>query len=302
MRVRRGGRIAVVVLAGLVLFVSWLPVERSSVSDAERAVFRWINELPDVPFVVPWLAMQVGNALATVVAAGLALWRRRRRLAFLLAGVGFTTWVLGKVVKHLVGRGRPGDLLDGVVDRDASTGGLGWVSGHAAVTAALVTVAWPALPRRWRWVIVAAVSPMYVARVYVAEHLPLDMVGGAAFGVLCGQLALLASERSSELVEPLGHDAPVHPSSELFAGDEPGFGQDLGVVADGRLALPDRFDQVAGAAGAGRSDHREQPEAHGVGQGGEGGGQLGRLFVGDRLGEDRAAIGGGGSVHGISSG
>ncbi len=32
---------------------------------------------------------------------------------------------------------------------------------------------------------------MNVARVYAGEHLPLDMVGGAMFGVACGAGALL---------------------------------------------------------------------------------------------------------------
>ena len=78
-------------------------------------------------------------------------------------------------------------LLDDVTLRaGAETAGHGWVSGHAAVAAALVTVLWPHLGRPARAVVIAVVLPMYVARIYTGSHLPLDMVGGACFGVVVG--------------------------------------------------------------------------------------------------------------------
>ena len=58
---------------------------------------------------------------------------RRRRGAYLLA----------KVVKGIVVRGRPDDLLADVVIRGAEAHGRGFVSGHAAVATALVVVACP---------------------------------------------------------------------------------------------------------------------------------------------------------------
>jgi len=172
--------------------VTLLPVLGGGITAAEASVFRSINEAPEVPYALAWGLMQVGNVGATVAAAGVAWVRRRRELAAALAVGGFATWVLAKVLKGFVERGRPAAVLDDVVLRHASTTGRGWVSGHAAVAAALLTIAWPVLSRRWRIGLVAVIAPMYVVRVYVGEHLPLDMVGGAAFGVLCGQVVVAA--------------------------------------------------------------------------------------------------------------
>lgn len=173
-----------------------LPALGGGITSAEESVFRSINQAPEMPHALAWGLMQVGNVGSTAVAAGLAWLRRRRELAAALAVGGLTAWVLAKVVKGFVERGRPAAVLEDVVLRHASTTGRGWVSGHAAVAAALLTIAWPVLPRRWRIGLVVVIAPMYVVRVYVGEHLPLDMVGGAAFGVLCGQVVAVVRRRA----------------------------------------------------------------------------------------------------------
>ena len=67
--------------------------------------------------------------------------------------------------------------------RHSPSGGLGFVSGHAAVAAFLATMAWPYLGRAARWVVGAAAVLVCLARVYVGAHLPLDVLGGAALGL-----------------------------------------------------------------------------------------------------------------------
>ena len=116
---------------------------------------------------------------------------RRWRLAAGLTVAGVACWILGKVVKDFVGRGRPGALLEDVILRRSHAGGGGYVSGHAAVVFALATVLHPYLTRRWRivsWTLAVLVS---LARVYVGAHLPLDCIGGAAMGCAIGLLVLL---------------------------------------------------------------------------------------------------------------
>jgi membrane-associated phospholipid phosphatase len=86
------------------------------------------------------------------------------------------------VVKHFVLRGRPSTLLDDAIVRRASPHGLGFVSGHIGVVTALSLVAWPSLPRWGRWVLAA----VFLTRIYVGAHLPLDMIGGAGLGLAVG--------------------------------------------------------------------------------------------------------------------
>jgi undecaprenyl-diphosphatase len=73
----------------------------------------------------------------------------------------------------------------------AASHGLGFVSGHAAVAAALATVLFLHLGARLRWVAVGAAAVVGLARVYVGAHLPLDVVGGAGLGVASGAVARL---------------------------------------------------------------------------------------------------------------
>jgi undecaprenyl-diphosphatase len=68
-------------------------------------------------------------------------------------------------------------------------GGLGYISGHAAVACALAAVLLPSMPSRWQPVVAVLAVAVGVARVYAGVHLPLDVVGGCGFGLLCGTFA-----------------------------------------------------------------------------------------------------------------
>jgi membrane-associated phospholipid phosphatase len=175
----------------VVLVLSALPVHADRVGAAEADAFRLVNDLPDVPFPLVWVPMQLGNLLVVPAAVLAALAFRRWRLAAGLALAGAGVYVLAKVVKRFVERGRPGDLLDEVVVRGAAPHGLGFVSGHIAVVTSLALVAWPWLPRWGRWAAGAAVAAVFLTRMYVGAHLPLDMIGGAALGVAVGALVRL---------------------------------------------------------------------------------------------------------------
>jgi membrane-associated phospholipid phosphatase len=186
------------VLAGvgaLLLVLAALPVEPARVPAAEAAVFRAVNGVDVLPFVLVWPVMQLGNVLvvpaSALVAAALRHWRLAAGL--LLAGVG--TYLAAKGIKDVVVRGRPDGLLDGVVVRGAAARGRGFLSGHAAVVVTVLTVAWPWLRRPARVAGVLLAAAVCLARVHVAAHLPLDVVGGVGLGLLVGALVRLAVGR-----------------------------------------------------------------------------------------------------------
>jgi membrane-associated phospholipid phosphatase len=150
--------------------------------DAERRAFDLMNGLPEALVYVLIPVMQAGS-LAAVFAAGiLALIARRPRLAGLLVMVGGSAWVLAKLVKRVVERGRPDEYLSDVVIRGAVQIGQGFPSGHAAVIAAMATVATPYLSRPGRVVVWTVVGLVALARVYTGAHLPLDVVAGVLVG------------------------------------------------------------------------------------------------------------------------
>jgi undecaprenyl-diphosphatase len=184
--------LVLVVVGAVVLVLACLPVHPSGVSGPETGVFRVLNGTDVLPFAVIWPVMQVGNFVAVPVAAAVAAAFRRWRLAagLLLAGAG--VYVLAKVVKGLVVRGRPDHLLGDVVVRGAAATGRGFVSGHAAVVTTLLVVAWPWLGRTGRVVAAVVALAVCLARVHVGAHLPLDVVGGAALGLAVGGAVRLA--------------------------------------------------------------------------------------------------------------
>ena len=177
------------------LGLSALPVSRHRISGAERSVFDVVNDLPSPPFPPIWLLMQLGNFAVVPAAAVVALLLRRPRLALTLAVAGILAYGLAKVVKRFVPRGRPASLIPDVEIRGAEAFGLGFVSGHAAVAVALALAASAYLGRRWRWVGAGLACFVCLARVYVGAHLPLDVVGGAALGLLVGAALRLALGR-----------------------------------------------------------------------------------------------------------
>jgi membrane-associated phospholipid phosphatase len=183
----RGRPDVILAVAGTVLLVlACLPVHPDRVSGAESGVFGVLNGHDVLPFAVVWPVMQLGNIVAVPIAAAVAAAFRKWRLAagLLIAGAG--VYLLAKVVKGIVVRGRPASLLHDVVIRGAAATGRGFLSGHAAVVTALLVVAWPWLGRPARIVAGVLVVAVCLARVHVGAHLPLDVVGGAALGLAVG--------------------------------------------------------------------------------------------------------------------
>jgi undecaprenyl-diphosphatase len=179
-------------LAISVLILSALPLRGNSVSSEEQEIFEFVNGLPGAFYGVVWTIMQLGNVLAVPAAAAAAAAFRRIRLSFDLLVAGTAAWLLAQVVKSLVDRGRPGDLLEDVLLRGAPAGGHGYVSGHAAVAVALATVASHYLGPLGRALVWTGAAIVTVARMYVGAHLPLDVLGGAAMGWAIGALVHIA--------------------------------------------------------------------------------------------------------------
>ena len=176
-------------LAGVAATAS--AVQRDDVGRREVAVFRAVNGLPDLAQGPVWVVMQTGSFAAVPATACLALATGRTRLARQLLGEGCSAWVLAKALKHGVQRPRPAALLPETRCRGRDESGLGYVSGHAAVVAALAAAALPSLSPRGRLAALAAVPSVCLSRLYVGAHLPLDVLGGDALGVAVDAAAAL---------------------------------------------------------------------------------------------------------------
>jgi len=186
---RRRGAIGVLLgTAGLLVSGA---VARRGLPAAERDVFRAANDVPIEAYPVIWAPMQYGTFGTAPALAVVAALRGRRRLAISLVAAGTLAWVGAKAVKRVVRRERPARIIPGVRIRGEDEGDRGFPSGHAAVSAALSTVAMPALSPAGRAGVAGLAASVAYARVYVGVHLPLDVVGGAALGVAVGSAVRL---------------------------------------------------------------------------------------------------------------
>lgn len=193
--------VAVAVAAGA---ASWVVAVRDPVPAWELALTAKANGAPAWAATALVPVMQVGTLAAPVLVAIVILVVRRDLL--LAAGVavgGWLVWMGAKVVKEAVGRGRPAAFDPGIVVREPSAHGFGYISGHSAVSMFTVVVVAALVPARWRSAVVGVAIVVGCARMVHGVHLPADVVGGWAFGAL-GAVALLALVGVADRAGPAG--------------------------------------------------------------------------------------------------
>jgi membrane-associated phospholipid phosphatase len=195
---------AVGVISLGVVLTCLLLVRDGDVSSAERSVFQAINDLPDAlesPMVVVQYA---GVAVVPFVVAGIAAVLRKWRLAIAALLVYPLKIVVEKLVlKELVYRGRPGATEPDATLRHVPTHGPSFPSGHAIVAFALAGIVAPYLSRGWRVVAYVGAIAVAFSRIYLGAHNPLDVLAGAASGLLIAAvLNLLLLPYHSKKAEP----------------------------------------------------------------------------------------------------
>jgi len=167
-------------------------------------VFRWFNDPPGALGVVTGLVnpllRPVGLALLILAVVVLLLVSRRDVFWPLMtraAGAGILAYLVANALKRVVDRGRPPAYMTEVLFHGYPTDprGNGYPSSHTAVAVAVVVGAWPWLNLPWKIGGVAGAAAIGLNRMYVGAHLPLDIVGGIAVGLVCGGLALVVDRR-----------------------------------------------------------------------------------------------------------
>jgi undecaprenyl-diphosphatase len=181
---------------GLAVTTAAAVAAAGSVPSWEIGVFRAVNDLAHEPQWVLWPLQQSGMALAVPVGA-LLLWRLSSSWwppVILLAAASVLGWGAANVVRELVGRPRPGSLLAHVqLGYDVPTAGAAFPSGHMIVVVMLATVLAPYLSSRLACSLAALALGVALARMYVGAHLPLELLGGAALGVVAGSIVNLVA-------------------------------------------------------------------------------------------------------------
>jgi len=195
------------VLAGLMLVViagsAWLAT-RPGAGDAQAGVVTWLNHPPQPlaavlavtnPFFRPLSLTVVAVVLVgwVLLTAGSA-WARREVLRATLAGLVLAE-AMAQILKRSGHQPRPSAAIPGLDMHGYPKDPLGYAypSAHTAVAVALVSALWPWMSRPQRIAGVAVAVLIALNRIYIGAHWPLDVVGGAAIGLLSGSICWLVA-------------------------------------------------------------------------------------------------------------
>jgi undecaprenyl-diphosphatase len=186
----------VAVVAFIALAASWLVAAQDALPQWEKSITRWSNDAPDWVAHTMWPVMQAGTLVAPfLVAVVIGVVRRDWFVAAVVVVVGVVTWFGAQGVKRIVERARPVGFLLDIQVREGTGSGLGYISGHSAMAAAIAVVALTVVPRRWWPLLFVLVAAVGIARLVYGVHLPADLVGGWAFGTLLGLVGVTVIDR-----------------------------------------------------------------------------------------------------------
>ena len=184
------------------ILVGTTAAAKRGVPSWEHRTYKAINGLPDALAPFAWPPMQFGSLISPFALGALAYRRNRRpEPATSIIAAGFAAWITAKGMKKLVGRGRPHDF-DSETNLRLWTeidGSLGFVSGHAAVAMATAGIIHRYVSPGLGAAAYGVAALVGFSRIYAGAHLPIDVLGGAALGVLVSETVI-----ASKLLVPVG--------------------------------------------------------------------------------------------------
>ncbi len=97
--------------------------------------------------------------------------------------------VVNLVLKNLVARTRPYDMLEELLLITKRPSDLSFPSGHAGACFAVASVLFLCLPRRFGIPAMVVAVLISFSRLYVGAHYPTDVLGGMVIGCITGWIA-----------------------------------------------------------------------------------------------------------------
>lgn len=187
--------------AGIVLTTALATTHR--IAGFETSMLDRIYGLPTALSQVTYAITQMGSGGAALVVVLVALVMKRRRLAALLAVNALAAYIVTTILKNLVARPRPAELLPQIVVRLEQAAGYGFPSGHTALATVLAVTLMPYTTKRYRWLLWLWVGLVGFSRMYLGVHAPLDVMGGFCIGIMIASISQLVILHTDSRKHPL---------------------------------------------------------------------------------------------------
>lgn len=165
-------------------------------------ILLWIQELR-----TDWLTAffttvtHLGDAGVLWILAGVALLipkKTRRAGIAVLAALLVTFIVVNLILKPVIARTRPYEVIEGLRLLTGSAHDYSFPSGHSSSSMAAAVAMAGALPRRMRvigWCAVGLAVMICISRLYIGIHYPSDVLVGAVIGAVAGGVSLRICSR-----------------------------------------------------------------------------------------------------------
>ena len=127
----------------------------------------------------------LGNAgvIWIVLSVGLLIPKKTRRVgALALVSLVFSALIDNVILKNVVARTRPYDVIEGLTSLVGAQKDYSFPSGHTGSAFAAAVVLFLGLPKKCGIPILVFACLMGLSRLYVGVHYPSDVLGGALIG------------------------------------------------------------------------------------------------------------------------
>lgn len=153
----------------------------------EADILLWIqnNIRNDVLTPIFKFITTLGNAgvIWIVLSVGLLIPKKIRRVGVLtLVSLLFSALIDNVILKNVVARTRPYDLIEGLTSLVGAQKDYSFPSGHTGSAFAAAVVMFLGLPKKYGIPILVFACLMGLSRLYVGVHYPSDVLGGVLIG------------------------------------------------------------------------------------------------------------------------
>lgn len=179
----------IIAVATLILAISTAIAANRQVSLFEGQILDVFYRLPGPLTDLMYAITQTGSAGAVLVIVATTLVLKRRRLSALLLLNSLVTFAIVTIIKELVARPRPAEILSGVTVRLDQVTGFGFPSGHTAIATVLALTLMTSTPKKYHWALWLWIAAVAFSRMYLGVHAPLDIVGGVCIGIIVASAA-----------------------------------------------------------------------------------------------------------------